>query len=420
MTDYMKKLMSYCQSALKWCSFGILTGVVTGFVASVFAKLILYVSDFRMEHPLIILFLPVAGLFIAFLYRLAGDSIAGGTDLVIKNIQNGDKMPVRLAPVIFIATVITHLFGGSVGREGAALQLGSSMGSSLGRLLHFKDHDERRVIMCGMSGAFSALFGTPLAAMILPVEISTVGNMYYSALVPCALSSLFANHIARAMGLSSGVMNPDLHFDPDGPKNLILIFLFAIIAALVSALFSVSVSRAEKFAEGKIKNDYIRIFVLGLTVVGLTFLSGNQNYNGTGASIIVSALDDNGAGLPWFAFLLKILFTAITLAAGFKGGEIVPALFIGATLGNAYSMLTGLNPGMCAAIGMGSMFCGITNCPVAALLISFELFGFSGVPYFMIAIPITYLFSGNYGVYKGQKIVYSKFHPEKIDENVHD
>jgi len=415
--DFFKKFRDDLVSAVIWAAFSIICGIVTGLCGTGFAKLIVIATDFRLSHEYILFFLPFAGLFIAWVYKLAGSSIEGGTNLVLKDIREGEEVPMRMAPVIFIATVTTHLFGGSVGREGAALQMGGSMGSGLAKFLHMKKDSHQIAIMCGMSAAFSALFGTPLAAMVLPIEISTVGIIHYSALVPCAIASLSAHFVAKYFGMGGGVYNPDLSFGAETPPNILLCIAFAVLAAFVSVLFAVTVNKAEHLAESKIKNDYVRIFVLGAAVVGMTLLVGSQTYNGTGAATIYNSVFGNGAGLPWYAFLLKIIFTAVTLAAGFKGGEIVPALFIGATFGNFFGTLTGTSPATFAAIGMGAVFCGITNCPLASLLLCFELNGYGGIPYYMIAIPLTFLLSGNFGVYKGQKILYSKYSMDKIDEH---
>lgn len=418
--NYFHQLLHSLRSVLKWSFFGIFCGVVTGFAAAVFAKSILLVTDFRLSHPLMLFGLPFAGLFIVWLYHRGGERAKGGTNLILDGIRQGKEVPARFAPLIFASTVITHAFGGSAGREGAALQMGGSMGSALGKLLHFKKEDESRVIMCGMSAAFSALFGTPLAAAVLPMEISTVGIMYYSAMVPCALASLSAHYVAAALGLSSGALVPDLDFKPESPRIILLCLLFAAVAAVTSALFATCVHRTEHLSEKYIPNDYARIFFFGSVIVGLTFLVGNQNYNGTGSQIIAAALTKSGAGLPLFAFLLKILFTALTLGSGYRGGEIVPSLFIGATLGNAFASLVGLSPAAFAALGMGAMFCGITNCPIAALLICFEMCGFAGIPYFMIIIPVTYVLSGYYGVYSAQHVLYDKFEPGRVDTRIHE
>lgn len=416
---YLKHIQGNMQTAVKWCLFGILSGLVVGFFASIFAKGILLVTSWRMEHGWIIFLLPIAGLFITWIYQKGGEKAKGGTNLVITIIRHKDEVPARLAPLIFISTVLTHLFGGSAGREGAALQMGGSLGSTLGRLFHFRLEEQRRVILCGMSAAFSALFGTPLAAMVLPMEISTVGIVYYSAMVPCALSSLTAHYVANALNLSSGRITHGLYFEKETMMIIFFCALFAILAAVISVIFSISVHRMEERLEEWFPNEYLRIFAAGSVLVILSLLFPGQIYNGTGSLTIHRTLMGNGAGLPWYAFLVKILFTVLTLAAGYKGGEIVPSLFIGAAFGNLYGKLIGVNPAAYAAIGMGAMFCGITNCPLTSMLICFELFGFQGIPYFMIAIPVTYLLSGNYGVYSGQKIRYSKFRPGRIDAHTH-
>ncbi len=417
--EYIRYVMSNLKQALKWSVFGILCGLVVGTVASLFAILIQKATGFRLTHPQIIFLLPLAGLLIVYLYHKGGSKAAGGTNLVLNNIRENKDVPKRLAPLIFSSTVITHLFGGSAGREGAALQLGSSMGSALGRLLHFNDEEMRRVVICGMSAAFSALFGTPLAACILPMEISTVGIIYYSALVPCAFSSLTAHYVAVAFGLTEGRMTSSLIFPAVGPKTILLSVLFAMLCSVIAVLFCTAMHKTEHLFSKYIQNEYVRIVISGCLIIILTLLVGEQTYNGTGSAVLAKALTPEGAGLIWCACLLKILFTAITLSGGFKGGEIVPTLFIGATLGNTFAYATGGTPNMYAALGMGAVFCGVTNCPISSLIISFELFGFEGTAYFLIVIAITYLLSGNYGIYHGQTIRYNKFEPGKVNRRTH-
>ncbi len=417
--DYAKYVLSNLKHVLKWSVFGILCGLVVGCVGSVFAILIGKATSFRLSNPWIIFFLPAAGLLIVYLYHKGGDKAAGGTNLVLNNIRENKDVPKRLAPLIFCSTVITHLFGGSAGREGAALQLGGSMGSALGRLLHFNEDEMRRVVMCGMSAAFSALFGTPLAATILPMEISTVGTIYYSALVPCAFSSLTAHYVAVAFGLTEGRMTYSLAFPAINIKVVLLIALFALFCSAAAVLFCTAMHRAEQLYAKFIKNEYVRVAVSGCLVIVLTLIVGDQTYNGTGSAVIAKALTNEGAQLIWCACLLKILFTAVTLSGGYKGGEIVPSLFIGATLGNTFAYASNSSPNVYAAIGMGAVFCGVTNCPISALIISFEMFGFGGTTYFLLAIAITYLLSGNYGIYHGQTIRYSKFSPGEINRRTH-
>ena len=397
----------------RWLILGCVTGAIVGAIGAIFSKAIEFATGFRTSHDLIILGLPVAGLVIVFLYRLCKDYEDKGTNLVIKSIQEGEHLPITKAPLIFISTVITHLFGGSTGRESAALQMGGSIGYNLGKVLRLREGDIKIMTMCGMSAAFSALFGTPMTASFMAMEIENVGVMYYSALVPCVISALMAQNIAGYLGVAGEqfaiVIVPDLNV-ARGFFTGFLALLCAFVSVLFCDLLKVSGRAYKKF----FPNPYLRVFVGGCIVVALTYISGTRYFNGAGMDIIEMALRGEA---PYYAFALKALFTALTLGAGYKGGEIVPALYIGATFGCLYSQLFGFDPALCAAIGMGALFCGVTNCPISSLFICFELFGFKGMPYYLLAIALSYTFSGYHSLYSSQKIMYSKFHNKFVNRD---
>lgn len=391
--------------------FAVLLGIVIGLAGSAFYLCMNLASGFRESYPWLIFLLPAGGLIIVGCYHLMKAYKDEGTDLVISAVHSDSEVPVRMAPLIFISTVITHLFGGSAGREGAALQMGGSIGNGMGRLFGFGDKERKILIMCGMSAAFSAVFGTPLAAAVFAMEVVSVGIMHYSAFLPCVISSLIARQIASALGAGaehypvSGI--PDFSLVP-----ALKITLLALLCALLSMAFCVMLHGFGRLFRKLFHNPYIRGLTGGAIVLALTLLVGNQDYNGLGTEMIHSSF--TGTAPPW-AFLLKMLFTAVTLAAGFKGGEIVPSFFVGATFGCLFGNLAGLSPSLCAAAGMGAVFCGVTNCPITSLLICFELFGFQGMPYYLIAIAVSYVLSGYYGLYQSQKIVYSKYKNEYIN-----
>ena len=265
--------------------------------------------------------------------------------------------------------------------------------------------------MSGMSAAFSAVFGTPLAAAIFPMEMISVGIMHYAALVPCVFSSIVANRFAVNMGINPEAFTihgiPELTF-----TSCAKIVLLGIFCAGLSVVFCIFLKGAGLFYNKFFKKPYIRIIVGGLLVIAITLLIGNYDYNGAGTDMIARAIAGN---VPAYAFLIKMLLTALTLAAGYKGGEIVPAFFTGATFGCLFGHIFGISPSLCAATGMLALFCGVTNCPIASMLIGFELFGFEGVSYILIAISISYMLSGYHGLYKEQIIVYSKYHPKFIN-----
>lgn len=395
----------------RWLFFGVTTGLLVGVIGTAFYYAIVWATGFRTEHDYIILGLPFAGLLIVFLYRLCKDYEDKGTNLVIKSIQEGEHLPITKAPLIFISTAITHLFGGSTGRESAALQMGGSIGYNLGRLFGLKEGNIKIITMCGMSAAFSALFGTPMTAAFMAMEIENVGVMYYSALVPCVVSALAATGIARYLGVVPEVFN--VNVVPEfSVYHAVFTGILAILCAVVSVIFCIVLKFSGKTYKKLFTNPYIRVFAGGCIVVALTFLSGVRYYNGAGMDVIELAI--NGEA-PYPAFLLKIIFTALTLGAGYKGGEIVPALYIGATFGCLYSQIFGFDPALCAAIGMGALFCGVTNCPISSLFICFELFGFKGMPYYLLAVALSYTFSGYHSLYSSQKIAYSKFHNKYVN-----
>ncbi|MCD8323457.1 MAG: chloride channel protein, partial [Clostridiales bacterium] len=267
--------------SVKWIVFAVLSGVVVGLVGVAFYFCMNIVTGCRAAHPWLIFLLPAGGLLIVWLYHVLHDEKDTGTNLVLSAIHSNDKIPLRMAPLIFVSTLITHLFGGSAGREGAALQLGGSIGNALGKLFRFDDKDQHIMIMCGMSAAFSALFGTPLAAAVFSMEVVSVGIMHYSALVPCVIASLVAHGIALYCGaapetFSLGVL-PSFTV-----KTAVLIGVLAILCAMVSILFCIILHSAVRFYRHFFKNAYLRAAAGGCIVIVLTLLVGNQNYNGTG------------------------------------------------------------------------------------------------------------------------------------------
>ena len=402
-------------SVVSWTVAAILIGIIVGLFATAFGLSMRYIIKIRSTYKWLILFLPVGAVVITFIYKKILKIKDSGTNTVIAAIQSDERLPFRLAPLIFIATLITHFVGGSAGREGAALQMGGAIGNGIGRVLKLSSTNKKTMIMCGMSAAFSALFGTPMAAAIFSMEVISVGIMHYAALVPCVISSLVARYIAAYFGLGAEIYKIQL-IPTFTLKSAIMISTFAIVCGFVSMLFCTMLHKYEEFLSKQLVNPYIKAFVGGTSVLLLTLIVGNQNYNSTGTAIIASCF--TGANITIFAFILKMIFTTLTLSCGYKGGEIVPTLFIGATLGAAIGQLIGVSPSLLAAVGMGALFCGVTNCPISSLLICFELFGYEPMPYFLLAIAFSYWVSGYSGLYRAQKIVYSKYRSNYIDKKV--
>ena len=407
-----KKILLYFWAFIKWLLIAIVTGVIGGIVGGVFILSVSYATTMRESHAWLLWLLPVGGVIIAALYKVTKME-AKNTNAIIDSVHLGENVPAMLAPVIFIATVITHLCGGSAGREGAALQIGGGLGSNIGRLFGLDEKDIRLATLCGMSAVFSALFGTPLTATLFALEVISVGVFYYSGLVPCLVSSVVAFGVTMLMGISPTrfiiVMLPLT-------ANLIWrVAILAVICAAVSSLFCVAMHAAEYYIEKWLPNTSLRAAAGGAVLIALTLLVGSTDYNGTGMNVIKAALE-HGSAHP-MAFLLKILFTAITLSCGFRGGEEVPTFFIGATLGCVVGPLLGIPAGFSAAVGLIAVFCGAVNCPIASLALSIELFGSTELMYFALACGISYMLSGYFGLYRSQKILYSKTRAEFIDIN---
>lgn len=403
---YVRHGLRFAKALVKWVLLGSLVGIIVGMVAACFAHVLGFVNGLRGSYPLIRLGLPLGGLAIVFLYRFFRNHSDKGTNTVVASLHSSVEIPGKMAPLIFAGTTITHLFGGSAGREGAALQIGGSIANKMGRLLKLDDMDRRTIIMCGMSAGFSALFGTPMAAAVFSMEVVRVGVMQYSGFVPCVVSSMVAHFVAEFMKVPPEVFH--LHGIPAiTPIGFGQILLFACVTALVSILFCVVLHEAEHLYEHHFKNPYVRIAVAGTLVVALSFLPGFDIYLGSGMGII-EGIFHHGEAVPWFAFLLKMVFTALTLGAGFKGGEIVPSFTIGAAFGFVCAGVFGLPVELAAACGMVGVFCGVTNSPVTSLLIAFELFGYEAMPWFLTTVAITYMLSGYHSLYREQKFENSK------------
>ena len=400
-------------SFLKWFGLSIVTGTIVGTIASAFAKLLGVAVSYRSSHNELVMLLPFAGLFIVFLYNTFGKEDRG-TNQLISTIKTKDDIPVKSAPLIFIATIITHLFGGSAGREGAALQLGGSLGNSIGKIFKLDDDDRHVIVMCGMCASFSAVFGTPLAAAAFSMEFISVGILYYTALFPCIISGFIATSIAGKFGLvgDAFVVSGIPEF---GIKSGSIVIILGLGCAVVSILFCKSLGYAEKLYNKYFKNLYVRIVAASVIFIIITMIAGTSDYMGSGSVLIEKAVEE-GIARPQ-DFLLKILLTAIIMKAGFKGGEIVPSLSIGATFGCAFGMLIGFSPSFCAACAMVAVFCGATNCPLTSTFIAFEMFGFKGAPFYVIAIAVSYAVSGYYSLYKTQTIVYSKYKAKYVNKN---
>ncbi len=412
--DYIKRhlltTLQYVLTLIKWVIVAGFVGLAGGLVGSAFHVAVDFCTAARTESPWIMFFLPLAGLVIVWIYRREG--VTGyGTNTVIDCIHSGSKIPFPLVPAIFAGTVLTHLCGGSAGREGAALQLGGGIGYNVGRIFRLDERDIRMSVLCGMSALFSALFGTPITATFFAIEVISVGLAHYSALVPCLLSAIIAKEIAALCGIVPTGYAVSVPAAIDF-QAMLAVAALACAFAVAAILFCSTLRHGEELIERILPNQYIRAFAGGLVILALTGIFGVNIYNGAGMDVIDQAL--NGHARPE-AFLLKIIFTTITIGCGFKGGEVVPTFFIGATLGCVLGPLVGLPADFAAALGLVSLFCGVVNCPVTSLFLALELFGDGGIICFALSCALSYMLSGYYGLYSSQKIMYSKLRTEYIN-----
>ena len=413
LSERIQKHLHECAAFAKWLLYSCMIGVIVGLVAVAFHLGIDWATELRGEHPGMIWLLPLGGLAIVLLYQVCGMEKDRGTNLVLVAVRDAERLKLRTAPLIFLSTILTHLVGGSAGREGAALQLGASLSAYIGRKLRLDEKDERIVVMCGMSAAFAALFGTPLTASVFAMEVVSVGVMYYAALVPCMVSAYTAALVAHAFGMHTihGYLILDALLL--NPLPLLQVSVMGVLCAILSIVFCKAMHTAPKLYAKYLPDPRIRAAVGGALVLGLTLLAGSQTYNGAGDAVIRQMLKEDT--IPG-AFVLKILFTALTLGAGFRGGEIVPVLFTGCAFGTWIGPMMGLPHSFSGALGMAATFCGATNCPMSSILLAFELFGGKGLPLYALCCGVAYMLSGYHGLYSEQKIMYSKFKPQWIDK----
>ena len=409
-TAILRRMAAYLKVFARRTALSVLIGLLCGGLGGLFHYVVDLSSGMFHAHGWLLYLLPLAGMAIVWLYHRAGIFQDKGANLVLASLRTGETVPARVAPLIFAGTVLTQLCGGSAGREGAALQIGAGPATCVNRVFHLEGQSANRMTMCGMSALFAAVFGTPITAALFSMEVSAVGVLHYAALYPCLVSSITAWEVSRYMG-TAGVTMPAIPLPSPDVGTLFRVLALTLACAVVSILFLEVMHLAgrlyRRFFDGK---PYRRAAVGGLLVAAATVLLGTRDYNGAGMEVAVAAV--GGQAASW-AFLLKILLTALTIGAGYKGGEIVPAFFIGATFGCVAGPWLGLDPGLAAAIGLIALFCSVVNCPVASMLLSVELFGGTRLWMFAVVCGVSYLMSGYSTLYSEQKIIYAKLGEER-------
>lgn len=403
----------YVIKFLKWLALGLIIGAVCGGLGAIFSKSLSLVTSLRATNSWLIYLLPLGGVVSVAIYKLCKTTDIG-TNRVFESVREERRIPTSLAPAIFSGTILTHLFGGSAGREGAALQLGGSIAATMSKLLKLDTKSHHILTLSGMGAFFSALFGTPIGAAVFALEVVSVGQFCSAAIFPCIVASVTAFEISTTLGT-----HPE-HFTVGTIPEFSLDVLWkaAVIAglgALTSIVFCKIMHYTDYYFKRFLKNEYLRILSGSALIIALTLLMGTTDYNGGGIDVINRIFNENS--VEYEAFILKILFTAITIGCGFKGGEIVPTLFIGATLGATLATLLELPLGFGAALGMAALFCGVTNCPLATSILCIELFGSDGFIFFTLSSVTSFILSGYSSLYTGQKLFFSKLNDEIIDRN---
>lgn len=369
-------------------------GLCGGVVGAVFFHLFTVVTNLRTANPWLVFLLPLGGLLTVKIYKLLKTE-GLSTDSVLKSLKGEKRVSPWLLPAVFVSSLLTHLFGGSAGKEGAALQMGGAVSSLLSNKLKVDESKGDIGTVCGMSAFFSALFGTPLGASVFAAEVVFLKKQSYKWLIPSLLSGFTAFLISGFLGVHPerfSLSLPAFDFSLFWKTGVII-----LVCSAVCILFVFTLEKTKELFRKIFKNPYIRIAAGGILIILLTVIEGSGDYNGGGMNIVEKIFSHNT--VKYEAFLLKIIFTAITVAAGFKGGEIVPTFFIGATSGGALALLLGVPAPFGAALGMAVLFGGATNCSLSAILLCGEMFGFKGIAYFTFAAVVAHLLTGKNRLY---------------------
>lgn len=390
----------------QWLFLGSIVGVLCGTASAAFLWLLELATDFRGTHESIVYALPVAGLVLGLVLERFGQPIKAGNNLIIDTIHDdGPEVPLRMAPMVLLGTVVTHLFGGSAGREGTAVQMGASLTDWVSHRLQVSAAVRRQLLAAGVAGGFGSVFGTPIAGAVFGLEFVVLGRLEYRALVPALIASVIGDLTTRALGIEH-THYPASPSVPLTPELLLKWLVFAAAVALVTTAFIELTHFIKARGEKLLTSLPLRMALGGVVVVGLWKLVGTSDYLGLGVPTIVRAFSD--PSLPVSAFALKLLFTAITIGAGFVGGEVTPLFFVGAALGSVLARALGIPIELGAGVGLAAVFAAASNTPLALSIMAMELLGGGVFPHVAIVCVLAYLFTGHRSIYPSQRLLFGK------------
>ena len=401
---------------LKWTFICLLIGALTGSTSAVFLWTLEWATNYREANQWIIWLLPIAGFVIGLSYHYYGESVVKGNNLLLEEFHNPKKViPFKMAPLVFLGTILTHLFGGSAGREGTAVQVGGAIADQFTKIFKLNNLDRKIILIAGISAGFASVFGTPLAGAIFALEVMVIGRIKFDAIIPSFLAAVFATYFCNVWQISHHTHYTISTITALTPASILWALLAGIIFGLASMLFSKSTHFWGVFFKKQVKYAPLRPVIGGVVIAVIVYLMGTTKYIGLGVPTIVDAFNID---LNSYDFILKILFTSFTLGAGFKGGEVTPLFYIGATLGNALVWFIPLPMGLLAGMGFVAVFAGATNTPIACTIMGIELFGIESGVFIALACITSYLFSGHTGIYTAQVIGSPKHLFSKIEKGL--